>query len=65
MVFNATFNNISVKSWRSVLFVEETRVPRENNTIGEQFPEEKTTIEKSYIFQGENYISYRFHGRNE
>ena len=28
MVFNATFNNISVISWLSVLFVEETR---ENN----------------------------------
>jgi hypothetical protein len=27
MVFNATFNNISVISWRSVLFLEETRVP--------------------------------------
>ena len=27
MVFNATFNDISVKSWRSVLLVEETRVP--------------------------------------
>jgi hypothetical protein len=25
MVFNATFNNISVISWRSVLLVEETR----------------------------------------
>ena len=24
MVFNATFNNISVTSWRSILFVEET-----------------------------------------
>jgi hypothetical protein len=24
MVFNATFNNISVLSWRSVLLVEET-----------------------------------------
>ena len=31
MVFNATFNNISVKSWRSVLFVEETRLPGENH----------------------------------
>ena len=31
MVFNATFNNISVKSWRSVLLVEETGVPRENH----------------------------------
>jgi hypothetical protein len=27
MVFNATFNNISVTSWRSVLLVEETRIP--------------------------------------
>ena len=28
MVFNATFNNISVISWQSVLLVEETRVHR-------------------------------------
>ena len=27
MVFNATFNNISALSWRSVLLVEETGVP--------------------------------------
>jgi hypothetical protein len=27
MVFNATFNNISVISWRSVLVMEETDVP--------------------------------------
>jgi hypothetical protein len=31
MVFNATFNNISVISWRSVLLVEETGVPWENH----------------------------------
>ena len=30
-VFNATFNNISVISWWSVLLVEETGVPRENH----------------------------------
>jgi len=30
-VFNATFNNISAISWRSVLLVEETRVPGENH----------------------------------
>ena len=30
MVFNATFNNISVISWRSVLLVDETEVPGEN-----------------------------------
>ena len=31
MVFNATFNNMSVISWRSVLLVEETGVPGENH----------------------------------
>ena len=31
MVFNATFNNISVISWRSILLVEEIRVPGENH----------------------------------
>ena len=31
MVLNATFNNISVLSWRSVLLVEETGVPGENH----------------------------------
>ena len=30
MVFNATFSNISVISWRSVLLVEETGVPKSN-----------------------------------
>ena len=30
MVFNTTFNNISVISWWSVLLVEKTRAPREN-----------------------------------
>ena len=29
MVFNATFNNISVIAWRSVLLVEESGVPGE------------------------------------
>jgi hypothetical protein len=31
MVFNATFNNILVIFWRSVLLVEETGVPGENH----------------------------------
>ena len=30
IVLNATFNNISVLSWLSVLLVEETEVPGEN-----------------------------------
>ena len=33
MVFNATFNNISFISWRSVLLVEETGVPGENKSL--------------------------------
>ena len=32
MMFNATFNNISVRSWRSVLLVGETGVLGENHT---------------------------------
>ena len=31
IVFNATFNYISVISWQSVLLVEETGVPEENH----------------------------------
>jgi hypothetical protein len=31
MVFNTTFNNISVISWQSVILVEETGVSRENH----------------------------------
>jgi len=34
MVFIATFNNISVISWRSVLLVEETGVPGEAHRLG-------------------------------
>jgi hypothetical protein len=33
MVFNATFNNISVISWQSVLLVEETGGHRENHRL--------------------------------
>ena len=31
MVFNATFNSISVISWQTDLLVEETEVPTENH----------------------------------
>ena len=31
MVFNATFNNITVISWQSVLLVEDTGVSGENH----------------------------------
>ena len=35
MVFNTTFNNISVISWRSVLLVEETGVPGQNTDLSQ------------------------------
>jgi len=34
MVFNATFNHISVIWWRQVLLVDETGVPGENRPAG-------------------------------
>jgi hypothetical protein len=34
MVFNVTFNNISVISWRSVLLIGENGVPGENHCPG-------------------------------
>ena len=35
MVFNTTFNNISVISWRSVLLVEETGVPDKTTDLSQ------------------------------
>ena len=35
MVFNATFNNISAISWRSVLLVEETRIPEKTTDLSQ------------------------------
>jgi hypothetical protein len=35
MVFNPTFNNISVISWQSVLFVEETENVHRDQTLHE------------------------------
>jgi cytochrome b561 len=35
MVFNATLNNISVISWRSVLLVEETGVPGKTTDLSQ------------------------------
>jgi hypothetical protein len=35
MVFNPTFNNISVISWRSVLLLEETGVPGETTDLSQ------------------------------
>ena len=37
MMFNATFNNISAISWRSVLLLEKIEVPRENHRSAESY----------------------------
>jgi hypothetical protein len=49
MVFNATFNNISVISWQSVLLVEETGGPGERNMIDISY-----YFIKSYINEDKN-----------
>ena len=36
MVFDTTFNNISVISWWSILLVEKARVPGENHRPAEK-----------------------------
>ena len=48
MVFNTTFNNISVILWRSVLLVEETRVPRENHRLVASLTNFK---DKKYVYR--------------
>ena len=64
MVFNATFNNISVILWQSVLLMEETRVPEENHRLATshwQTVIKKNTIEKKrfYLFMMWSCIYYR------
>jgi hypothetical protein len=56
-MFNATFNNISVISWRSILFVKETRVPGVNhcpaasqwNTLSHNVLSSWTGLEHTYL----------------
>jgi hypothetical protein len=63
MVFNATFNNISVISWWSVLLVGEIRIPGENHRPVQKnyceviskriliiFAPEEAEIFKDYLF---------------
>jgi len=47
MVFNATFNNISVISWQPVLLVEETGVSGENHRL----------VESHWKFVSHNVVS--------
>jgi hypothetical protein len=56
MVFNATFNNTSVKSWQSVLLAEETGVPGENHRHAVNKGNNKITEHRA-IFQRERQNS--------
>ena len=55
MIFNATFNNISVISWQSVLLVEEIGELGENNVMHFGVVQLKTNVMLA-IFSGRNMI---------
>jgi hypothetical protein len=53
MVFNATFNHISVISWQSVLLVEETGVPEKITDSWQSVllvEEDISTLNKTYLY---------------
>jgi hypothetical protein len=54
MMFNATFNNISVISWRSDLLVGETVVPGENAFIARLYVMHEPTQIDGPIFDKDN-----------
>jgi hypothetical protein len=55
MVFNATFNNIFVISWQSVLLVEKTRVPGNNKY---KWLVKSFTVSNLIFFNQENDIFF-------
>jgi len=57
MVFNATFNNISVISWRSVLLVEESGGPGE---IHRPVASHRQTLSVSLWFRWDKYIKHHW-----
>jgi hypothetical protein len=58
MVFNATFNNISVISWVSVLLMEETLVPGENHR---QAPSHLHTLSHNVVLRTPRLSVIRIH----
>jgi hypothetical protein len=58
MVFNTTFNNISVISWRSALFVKETGVPVENHKTCRTSP---TVLSHNAVSSTPRLIEIRTH----
>jgi hypothetical protein len=64
MVFNATFNNISVISWRSVLLVEITGVPEKTTDLSQDTDKLYNIllyrVHLKVGFEHENKTSYNF-----
>ena len=62
MVLNATFNNISVISWRPLILVEETRVPSENHWSAAS---QKQTLSHNVISSTPRLRGVQTHNRHQ
>ncbi len=62
VVFNATFNNISIISWRSVLLIGETGVPGENHRPGLRHWQTLSHNVVSSTPRHERYSNHNFSG---
>ena len=77
MVFNATFNNISVISWWSALLVDETGVPVENHRpdgshwqslshiVISSIPPHELNLSEWLLFSDNSAIFQLYHGKNK
>ena len=61
MVFNVTFNNISIISWRSIILVEETYVPGKNTDLPQVTDNPyQIMLFRSYGTLNKYYITLKF-----
>jgi hypothetical protein len=60
MTFNATFNNISVISWRSVLLVEETGVSEKTTDLSRHWQTLSHNVVSSYTSPWTGFRTHKF-----